>query len=54
MSVIKVVVALGGNALQESGKPATAEEQLSVVNKTAEYLAEMSIRGYEMAVVHGN
>ncbi|HQA66116.1 MAG TPA: carbamate kinase [Bacillota bacterium] len=54
MSVIKVVVALGGNALQESGKPATAEEQLMVVNKTAEYLAEMSIRGYEMAVVHGN
>jgi len=54
MSVIKVVVALGGNALQESGKPATAEEQLRVVNKTAEYLAEMSVRGYEMAVVHGN
>jgi len=54
MSITKVVVALGGNALQEAGKPATAEEQLKVVNKTAEYLAEMSIRGYEMAVVHGN
>jgi carbamate kinase len=54
MSITKVVVALGGNALQEAGKPATAEEQLRVVNKTAEYLAEMSIRGYEMAVVHGN
>ncbi len=54
MSVIKVVVALGGNALQEAGTPATAEAQLQVVNKTAEYLAEMSIRGYEMAVVHGN
>jgi carbamate kinase len=54
MSVTKVVVALGGNALQESGTPATAEAQLQVVNKTAEYLAEMSIRGYEMAVVHGN
>lgn len=54
MSTTKVVVALGGNALQESGKPATAETQLSVVNKTAEYLAEMSIKGYEMAVVHGN
>lgn len=54
MSVTKVVVALGGNALQEAGKPATAEAQLAVVNKTAEYLAEMSIRGYEMAVVHGN
>lgn len=54
MSVTKVVVALGGNALQEAGTPATAEAQLQVVSKTAEYLAEMSIRGYEMAVVHGN
>ncbi len=54
MSVIKVIVALGGNALQESGTPATAEAQLQVVKKTSEYLAEMSIRGYEMAVVHGN
>ena len=54
MSVIKVVVALGGNALQEAGTPATAEAQMKVVNKTSEYLAEMSIRGYEMAVVHGN
>jgi carbamate kinase len=54
MPITKVVVALGGNALQESGTPATAEAQLKVVNKTAEYLAEMSVRGYEMAVVHGN
>ncbi|MHB1392730.1 MAG: carbamate kinase [Clostridia bacterium] len=54
MSITKVVVALGGNALQEAGTPATAEAQLQVVNKTAEYLAEMSVRGYEMAVVHGN
>lgn len=54
MSVTKVVVALGGNALQEAGTPATAEAQLQVVNKTAEYLAEMSLRGYEIAVVHGN
>ena len=54
MSVTRVVVALGGNALQEAGTPATAEAQLEVVNKTSEYLAEMSVRGYEMAVVHGN
>jgi len=54
MPATKVVVALGGNALQEAGTPATSEAQLKVVNKTAEYLAEMSIRGYEMAVVHGN
>ncbi len=50
----KVVVALGGNALQEAGTPPTAEAQLAVVQKTCEYLADMSCKGYELAVVHGN
>lgn len=50
----KVVVALGGNALQEKGTPPTAEAQLGVVRRTCEYLADISSRGYEMAVVHGN
>ena len=50
----KVVVALGGNALQEAGSPATAEAQLEVVRKTCEFLADISTQGYEMAVVHGN
>ena len=50
----KVVVALGGNALQEKGTPPTAEAQLGVVRKTCEYLADISCKGYEMAVVHGN
>ena len=49
----KVVIALGGNALQEAGTPATAEAQLQVVNKTCEYLADISCKGYEMAIVHG-
>jgi carbamate kinase len=50
----KVVIALGGNALQEAGTPATAEAQLQVVGKTCEYLADISCKGYEMAIVHGN
>lgn len=54
MSATKVVVALGGNALQEANSPATAEAQLEVVKKTVEYIAEMSCRGYELSVVHGN
>lgn len=54
MGKSKLVVALGGNALQESGTPATAEAQLDVVKKTSEYIAELSCRGYELAVVHGN
>lgn len=50
----RVVVALGGNALQEAGAPPTAEAQLEVVRKTAGFLAEISRKGYEMAIVHGN
>lgn len=50
----KIVIALGGNALQESNGPATAEAQLEVVKKTCSYLAEISRQGYEIAIVHGN
>lgn len=54
MGIAKVVVALGGNALQEKGTPPTAEAQLEVIKKTCEYLADINSKGYEMAVVHGN
>ena len=54
MAATKVVVALGGNALQEANSPATAEAQLEVVKKTSEFLAEMSCSGYELAIAHGN
>jgi len=50
----KVVIALGGNALQEPGSPSTAEAQLAVVRKTCSYLAELNAEGYEMTIVHGN
>lgn len=40
--------------MQEAGSPPTAEAQLAVVSKTCEYLADISCKGYEMAVVHGN
>lgn len=51
---VKVVVALGGNALQLPGTPPTAEAQLEVIKMTCEHLADISCKGYEMAVVHGN
>ena len=50
----KIVVALGGNALQSGKGEATAEAQLEVVKQTCSYLAEISAMGYEMGVVHGN
>ncbi|MGD9569882.1 MAG: carbamate kinase [Sedimentibacter sp.] len=52
--IIKVVIALGGNALEDKSMPSTAEAQLEVVKKTSEYLAEISCAGYEIAIVHGN
>ncbi len=52
--IIKVVIALGGNALEDKSLPSTAEAQLEVVKKTSEYLADISCAGYEIAIVHGN
>lgn len=50
----KIVVALGGNALQSGKAEPTAEAQLAVVKRTCERIAELSDKGYEVAVVHGN
>jgi len=50
----KIVVALGGNALQSGNGPATAEAQLEVVKHTCERIAEIAEQGYEVGVVHGN
>ena len=50
----KIVIALGGNALQSGKGEATAEAQLNVVRKTCEHVAQISGQGYEIAVVHGN
>lgn len=50
----KIVIALGGNALQSGKGPATAQAQLEVVRQTCEHIAQISDMGYELAIVHGN
>ena len=50
----KIVIALGGNALQSGKSDASAEAQHEVVKKTCEHIAQISESGYEIAVVHGN
>lgn len=51
----KVVIALGGNALQEANTPSAAEAQLEVVRKTSEVISDIKcIFGYELAIAHGN
>ena len=52
--VQKVVIALGGNALQSGKGPFTADAQLKVVCDTSRYIAEIVLQGYEIALVHGN
>lgn len=50
----KIVIALGGNALQTKDSAPTSEAQLEVVRQTCERIAELSESGYELAIVHGN
>lgn len=50
----KIVIALGGNALQSKDSAPTAEGQLEVVRYTCERIADISKSGYEVAIVHGN
>lgn len=50
----KIVIALGGNALQEAGKPATAQAQLEVVEQTSTYIADILEKGYRVVLAHGN
>lgn len=50
----RVVVALGGNALQKSGVPATAQAQLDVIRDTAKYIIDIIQDGNEVVLAHGN
>ena len=49
----RIVIALGGNALQ-SGGAATAEAQLETVKETCEYIADICKAGHNVTLVHGN
>ncbi len=49
----RIVVALGGNALQKQGE-ASATAQQRVANETAKCLVPLLAQGYELVIVHGN
>ncbi len=50
----RVVVALGGNALQDPDRPPTAEEQLIAAKNTAVSIAALIKAGYDVIIAHGN
>ncbi len=54
MKELKLVVALGGNALQSGNEGATAEGQLNMAKKTAGKISELMELGHKLAIVHGN
>jgi len=49
-----VIVALGGNALQDPGSAGTYEEQRHTVDRTAEILADLVVSDDEVVFTHGN
>jgi len=50
----RVLIALGGNAVQKQGTPPTAEAQQEACAHTARQLLEIIRAGYEIVVTHGN
>lgn len=50
----KIVIALGGNALEKEGIPATAESQLETIKETVRYIVDIIEDGYQVIVAHGN
>lgn len=50
----RIVVALGGNALQSSKNEQTAQAQLKVVKNTCEILSGLIESGRSIVIVHGN
>ena len=51
---MKIVLALGGNALQSNPKDASAETQLLTCKQTAKAIVELIRDGHTVVVVHGN
>lgn len=51
---MRLVVALGGNALAKRGQPMTAETQRANVRQAASSLAKLVLAGHEVVVTHGN
>lgn len=50
----KMVIALGGNALQDEKKGIDSKTQLDVIKKTAVYLVDIIEEGYNLVITHGN
>ncbi len=50
----RIVVALGGNALQANPKDTSAEAQLITCHETAKAIVDLIEDGHEVIIAHGN
>lgn len=51
---MKIVLALGGNALQTNSKDKSVKAQLEACRETSKFVADLIENGHNVAVVHGN
>lgn len=51
---MRVVIALGGNALLQRGEAMTARNQRSNISRAAQAIAEVITEGHQVVVTHGN
>ena len=54
MNMSRIVIALGGNALQANPKDTTAKAQLITAKQTSETIVDLIEEGHEIIVAHGN
>ena len=54
MEQMKLVIALGGNAIKQAHEKGTTEEQFYNVDVTAIQIAKISKEGYKLVITHGN
>ncbi|HBC95344.1 MAG TPA: carbamate kinase [Clostridium sp.] len=50
----RIVVALGGNALQSDPENKSAEAQLKACKKTSKFIVDLIEKGHEVVIAHGN
>ena len=51
---MRVLIALGGNAMTGPGGDASTESQQTAIAMAAERLAELIVAGHDIVLTHGN